>query len=121
LITLTFRPVHGETPVLIRGAYFRVGADGTLRGPHNDIVARYRNSQWHLPSGPHRMFDCVGPALLRIVNSNGEATNFGPCQFIKAAEGAIYTDAGRVAIADFRGELASSDDRRQEVVILSSV
>jgi hypothetical protein len=121
LITLTFHPVRGDAPVLIRGAYFRVGADGTVRGPDNDVVARYRNSVWHLRSGPHRRFDCDTPVLLRIVNNDGEATNLGPYQFIKVAEGAIYTDAGRLAIADFRGGLASLDDRGQEVVILASV
>lgn len=51
MIILTFRPVHGESPVSVRGAYFRICADCTLRGPDNAIAASYDKGLWQLVGG----------------------------------------------------------------------
>jgi hypothetical protein len=64
LIVLAFLPVRGESPVIVRGAYFRISADGTLHGPDNAVVAKYLNGLWQLMHGRHRVFDCSGPVFL---------------------------------------------------------
>ena len=43
VIALGFRALNGESVMLIRGAYFRIFADGTLRGPDNAVAASYTN------------------------------------------------------------------------------
>lgn len=121
MITLAFRPVRSESPVIVRGAYFRVCADGTLRGPDNDVVATYRNGLWQLPHGRHRAFDCSGPVLLRVTNSDGRRTHMGPYPSVKAAEGAIFLEDRCLAIHDSSKEQGSAVDVWQEIAILSGV
>jgi hypothetical protein len=121
LITLAFRPVHNESPVMIRGAYFRICADGTLRGPDNDVVATYRNGLWQLTHGRHRAFDCSGPVILRVTNSDGRRERMGPYPFVKAAEGAIFAHDGCLAVHDSRKEPGPLVGRWQEVVFLPGV
>jgi hypothetical protein len=65
LITLTFRPLHGESPTLVRGLYFRICADGTLRGPDNAIAASYAGNRWRLGLRAFRSFECATPLYLR--------------------------------------------------------
>jgi hypothetical protein len=91
LITLTFRPVDGESTVAVRGVYFRICADGTLRGPDNDVAARSVDSLWQLAHRRHRSFECGGPVYLRITDNAGRRTHIGPYDFLKAAGGAIFT------------------------------
>ncbi len=91
MITLTFRPIHGESPVLVRGTYFRICADATLRGPDNSIAASYCDGLWQLGPRLYRAFECGGPVYLRITNSDGSHERIGPYEFVKALEGAIFT------------------------------
>jgi hypothetical protein len=121
LITLAFRPVRNESPVMVRGAYFRICADGTLRGPDNAVVARYLNGLWQLAHGLHRAFDCSGPVFLRVTNSDGQRESRGPYQFVKAAEGSIFTHDSCLAVHDSRKEPGSSVGLWQEIVFLSGV
>ena len=41
MIRLSFRALNGEAAILVRGAYFRICADGTLRGPANEVAGSY--------------------------------------------------------------------------------
>jgi hypothetical protein len=91
LITLIFRPVHGESPVSVRGAYFRICADATLRGPDNAIAASYSKGLWQLGRRQHRSFECSGPLYLRALNSFGRHERTGPYEFVKAIDGALFT------------------------------
>jgi hypothetical protein len=91
LITLVFRPVHGESPVSVRGAYFRICADATLRGPDNAISASYCKGVWQLGRRQYRSFECSGPLYLRVVNSHGRQERTGPYESIKAIDGALFT------------------------------
>jgi hypothetical protein len=121
LITLTFRPVHGESPVLVRGMHFRICADATLRGPDNVIAASYSDGLWRLGRRQHRAFDCAGPVYLRVTNSDGSHERLGPYDFIKAAEGAIFTQDSCLGIYASRVEGGASIGLWREITFLSKV
>jgi len=91
LIVLTFRPVHGESPVSVRGAYFRICADSTLRGPDNAIAASYGKGLWQLGRRQHRSFECSGRFELRVTHRDGSYERIGPYEFVKAIDGALFT------------------------------
>jgi hypothetical protein len=91
LITLTFRRIDSKPPRLVRGTYFRICADGTLRGPDNSITASYADGFWRIAHRRHRAVDCDGPVYLRITGSDGCRQNSGPYESVRAADGAIFT------------------------------
>jgi hypothetical protein len=119
LIILAFRPVRDESRVIVRGAYFRICADGTLRGPDNAVVARYQNGLWQLTHGRHRAFDCSGPVFLRLTNSDGRRERVGPYEFVKAAGGAVFTHDSCLAVHDSHTEPGPSVALCQEIAFLS--
>jgi hypothetical protein len=118
LITLTFRPALNQSPVLVRGAYFRICADGTLRGPDNAIAANYADGLWQLGPKPYLGFECAGPVYLRVTNRDGRSERIGPYEFIKASEGAIYTHDSCLGIFAAQGDLASSAELWREIALL---
>jgi hypothetical protein len=91
LIILSFRPLQRESLVVVRAAHFRICSDGTLRGPDNTIAARYIDGLWHLGQRRHLSFECVGPIYLRVTNHHGRRESIGPYEFVKAADGALFT------------------------------
>lgn len=121
LIRLTFRPVHGESPVLIRGAYFRICADGALRGPDNAIAATYTDGFWQLAQRRHRAFECEGPVYLRLMRADGLREGIGPYDFIKAAEGAIFTHDDCLGVHDARGRTLAAGSLWQEIAFLTAL
>ncbi len=122
LITLTFRPVRSESPILVRGTYFRICADRTLRGPDNDVTASYANGVWQLGRRRNVSFECEGPVHLRVMGMDGLRVYIGPYAFIKAAEGAIFTHQGSLGLYAPRVESSSPvGDLWREVAFLSSV
>jgi hypothetical protein len=121
LITLIFRPVHGESPALVRGMHFRICSDATLRGPDNSIAACYTHRLWRLGARQYRSLECDGPVYLRTMSSDGSRERLGPYNFVKATEGAIFTHdscLGVYASLADAGELAAV---WQEIALLSSV
>jgi len=112
--------VHGELPVLIRGAYFRIGTDGALRGPDNAIAATYADGFWQLAQRRHRAFECGGPVCLRLTGVDGQRAELGPFDFVKAAEGAIFTHDTCLGIHDARRSTLSALSLWKEVVFLSA-
>ncbi|HEY6484578.1 MAG TPA: hypothetical protein VIY54_13725 [Steroidobacteraceae bacterium] len=91
MITLVFRPVCGESLVLVRGTYFRICSDGTLRGPDNCITGSYSGGFWEVGCRLHRSFECGGLIRLRVTDGGGGQEHMGPYDFIRAAEGALFT------------------------------
>jgi hypothetical protein len=91
LIILSFRPLHRESPVIVRGAHFRICSDGTLRGSDNTVAARYIDGLWHLGQRRHLSFECAGPIHLRVTNHHGRSERIGPYESVRAADGAIFT------------------------------
>src|ERR1700749_1108461 len=83
LITLMFVPKRADATVLVRGAYFRICADGTLRGPDNAISATYADGLWELGHRRYTAFECKGPVHLRVTDANTRRENLGPYDFVK--------------------------------------
>ena len=107
LIFLNFRPLQSGSLVLVRGAYFRICSDGTLRGPDNTVSARYCDGLWHLGQRRHVSFECAGPVYLRITNSHGQRECMGPYASLRAADGAIYTQDSCLGVHAVRAQFAS--------------
>jgi hypothetical protein len=121
LITLTFRPLHGESSVLVRGMYFRICADATLRGSDNAIAARYSERLWQLGPRQFRSFECSGPVYLRVTHHDGSRESAGPYNLIKASEGAIFTDNSCLGLYASPGDAAVLATVWHEIALLSSV
>jgi hypothetical protein len=121
LITLTFRPVHGESPILVRSMHFRICADATLRGSDNEIAALYAKGLWQLGQRQYRAFECGGPIYLRVTQSNGSRERLGPYAFVRATEGAIFTNDNCLGMHASQSEAGASADVWQEVAFLSAL
>ena len=119
MITLTFRPLQGDSPILVRGLHFRICADATLRGPDNAIAAHYSKRLWLLGSRRYRAFDCGGPVYLRVTNSDGSRGHLGPYNFIKAADGGIFTADSCLGIHASWEETGVTSDVWREIALLS--
>ncbi len=108
--------------VVVRGAHFRICADGTLRGPDNTVSARYLDRLWHLGQRRHLSFECTGPVYLRVTNLRGQRECIGPYDSIRAADGAIYSVDNCLGMHAVRAEFGSETiDLWREVSFLTSV
>jgi hypothetical protein len=92
VITLSFRPLNGEAVILVRGLYFRICADGTLRGPDNAVTASYADGLWQLGRRQHRMLECREPVYLRVTSSGGQRECIGPYEGLKVSGGVIFSN-----------------------------
>ncbi len=92
MITLTFRPLSSESMILVRGAYFRICVDRTLRGPDNAVTARYTDGLWELGRKQHTMLECSAAVYLRVMTSDGRRECIGPYECLKVAGGAIFSN-----------------------------
>lgn len=92
MITLTFRPLSDESVILVRGAYFRICADGTLRGPDNAVTANYTDGLWRLGRRQHRMLECREAIYLRVTTADGQRECIGPYEGLKVTGGAIFSN-----------------------------
>ena len=92
MITLTFRPLSSGPVVLIRGIYFRICADKTLRGPDNAIAASYIDGLWQLGRKQHRTLECHEAVYLRVTASDGQRECIGPYESLRVAGGAIFSN-----------------------------
>ena len=92
MITLTFRPLSGESVTLVRGAYFRICADGTLRGPDNAVTASFTDGLWQLGRKQHRLLECREAIYLRVTSSDGQRECIGPYEGLRVTGGAIFSN-----------------------------
>jgi hypothetical protein len=92
VITLTFRPLSGDSVILIRGVYFRICSDGTLRGPDNAVTASYTEGLWQLGRKQHRMLECREAIYLRVTAADGQRECIGPYPGVKVTGGAIFSN-----------------------------
>jgi len=119
VITLTFRPLSGESVVLIRGVFFRICADGTLRGPDNAVSASYSEGLWQLGRRQHRILECREPIYLRVTSADGQREHIGPYGGIKVTGGAIFSNDTYLG-AHTRGESYIPEaDIWREIALLS--
>jgi hypothetical protein len=122
LIILTFRPLQNGLAVLIRGAHFRICADGTLRGPDNTIAARYLNGFWYLGRGRHASVECAGPVYLRVTNRRGQRECIGPFTSVRMADGAIFSTQSCLGAHMLRAESGTEPvDLWREVSLISTL
>lgn len=121
MITLTFRPLSGESAILVRGMYFRICADGTLRGPDNAVAARYAAGFWQLGRKQHSALECRETVYLRVTTSHGQRECIGPCEALKVTGGAIYSNDTYLG-AHTRGESHLPEiDMWTEITLLSDI
>lgn len=119
MLTLVFRPSYGESLVLVRGTYFRICADATLRGPDNSVAASYVKGLWQLAHRQHRSFECSGPVYLRLTNRDGRRERIGPYSFVKAADGAIFSPEGHLGNHSDWPDADASMQRWLEIALLA--
>lgn len=118
MIVLTFYPVIGESRLSLRGTYFRLCSDATLRGPDNAIAASYCKGVWQLGGRRHRSFECSGPLDLRVIHGDGRNERTGPYDFIKAIDGALFTHKDYLGAFALPPTAASSLGLWREVALL---
>jgi hypothetical protein len=88
LIKLSF--TFDGIPRFVRGAFFRICADGTLRGPEGSLVASYTSKGWLLGARSCREFEAHGPLFLRAHFADGRREHLGPYDSVRAADGALF-------------------------------
>ena len=118
MITLTFVPKRSDATVLVRGAYVRICADGTLRGPDNAVSATYADGLWDLGHRQYMSFECKGPVHLRVTDANTRRECLGPYDLVKVVRGAIFTQDTWLGAHAAHGALDSPTDLWREVVFL---
>lgn len=107
--------------MFIRGAHFRICADGTLRGPDNAIAASYSNGLWRLGRRQHRTLECRDAVYLRVTASNGRCECIGPYGDLKAVGGDIFSNNTYLG-AYSRGESYPADTEVwREIALLSEL
>ncbi len=122
MITLAFRPVRSELVVLVRGAYFRICADGTLRAPDNSVTSHYADGVWLLGQRQHRTLECRQAVYLRVTDRHGNRESTGPYECLTVAGGAIFTDNTYLGAHAPSGDRASlPSEIWREIAILSRI
>jgi hypothetical protein len=116
-----FVPKRADATVLVRGAYFRICADGTLRGPDNAISATYADGLWELGHRRYTAFECNGPVHLRVTDASTRRECLGPYDFVKVVHGAIFTHGSWLGAHAPHGILGSPADLWQEVAFLLDI
>ena len=121
MITLNFHSLKSGLAVVVRGAHFRICSDGTLRGPDNTTAAHYLDGLWHFGQRRYVSFDCAGPVYLRVTTHHGRRECTGPYTSIRASDGAIFAQNGRLGIHVDRDQVgADRVEVWQEVSFLTS-
>lgn len=91
MINLAF--TSSAAPMFVRGKFFRICSDGTLRGPESNVIARYSALGWLLAGRNCREFEATGPLFLRAYFADGRRVQLGPYPAVRAADGALFDRA----------------------------
>lgn len=121
MITLTFRALNGDSVLLVRGAYFRICADGTLRGPDNAVAASYTEGLWQLGRRRHRMLECREAVYLRVTTSDGERECIGPYEYLKVTGGEIFSNDAYLGTHSRGESYLPKTDIWREIALLSEL
>jgi hypothetical protein len=113
--------VFGGVPAFVRGAFFRICSDRTLRGPEGSIVARYNAQGWHLGTRHCREFEAMGPVLLRAHFADGRREHLGPYGAIRAADGALFEHGRCLGMFCANRAAPASLPEWQEIALLDGV
>ena len=121
MITLAFRPLSGESVTLVRGTYFRICADGTLRGPDNAVTASYAAGRWQLGRRQHSMLECREAIYLRVTNADGQRDCIGPYEALRVAGGAIFSHDTYLGVHTRGDSYSPVADIWTEIALLSEI
>jgi hypothetical protein len=116
-VTLTFSRRAPHNPVSVRAAFFRICADSTLRAPDSSVIATFNERRWILGNKGCSEFTCNGPVFLRITRHDGIKERLGPYEFVRAAEGALFTKGQCLGTHSIPG-VGSNDDGWEEITLL---
>jgi hypothetical protein len=120
MIILTFRPVRSESRTILRGAFFRICADRTLRGPDNTVAAVYANGLWTVANRSHRSFECEGEVYLRVTGSDGRHVSAGPYQAVRFSQGIVFSGEVRLGAHASHDESDSAPGLLYNVTLLAA-
>jgi hypothetical protein len=120
MIILTFRPVRSESRTILRGVFFRICADRTLRGPDNTVAAVYANGLWKVANRAHRSFECEGEVYLRVTDSDGRHVSAGPYQSVRFSQGSIFSGEVRLGTHASADESDSAPGSLHNVTLLAA-
>jgi hypothetical protein len=118
LIQIVF--TFSANPVFVRGTFFRICADRTLRGPEGSLVARYTSMGWQLRERHCREFEAAGPLLLRAHSADGRCESLGPYGAIRAADGALFDHGHCLGIFCANSAASPNLPEWREIVLLNS-
>ena len=119
MLRVTFHAGKGDSPSRMLATCLRFGADGTLRGPDNCVVARFADGFWHIGGQAHRELDCEGPVQVRIRHgANDEPVHRGPFRRVHTLNGVIYGNDQSLHVI-LPGRNAEGAAHCQELTLLS--
>jgi hypothetical protein len=121
VITLAFRGLNGESVTLVRGTYFRICADGTLRGPDNAVTASYTAGRWQLGRRQHSMLECREAVYLRVTNAEGQRDCIGPYEALRVAGGTIFSNDTYLGVHTRGDSYVPVVDIWTEIALLSEI
>jgi hypothetical protein len=113
--------VSGESVMLVRGAYFRICADGTLRGHDNAVAASYTNGLWQLGRRRHRMLECREAVYLRVTTSDGQRECIGPYECLTVAGGDIFSNDTYLGAHSHGESYSPHGDIWREIALLAEL
>lgn len=119
MITLSFRAQNGESVMLVRGTYFRICADGTLRGPDNAVAASYIDGVWQLGRRRHRTLECREAVYLRVTTADGRRDCIGPYECLRVAGGEIFSNDSYLGAHSAGDPYLPGTDLWREIALLS--
>jgi len=121
VITLTFRALSNDSMIFVRGTYFRICADGTLRGPDNAVTANYSDGLWQVARTQHRILECRATVYLRVTSSDGRRKSIGPYECVRVAGGEIFSNDIYLGAHTRESSRFPGMDVWSEIAILSDV
>ena len=121
MITLTFRAFSDDSMTLVRGTYFTICSDGTLRGPDYTVAAIFAGGIWHVARRRHRVLECGTAVFLRIMTSAGRRKNIGPCERLKITGGEVFANDVFLGAHMREKSFAAEIDIWRDIAILSDV
>lgn len=97
----------------------RFGADGTLRGPDNCVIALYLDGGWKLGGRIHREMECEGPVRVRLVRDSLKQPDYlGPFKHLHTAGGVLYGDDACLNIL-MPGQRSQGEGLCQQLTLVS--
>jgi hypothetical protein len=105
--------------IFVRGAYFRICADGTLRGPDNAVTANYSGGLWQIARSQHRVLECCTTVYLRVTTSDGRRERIGPYECVRVVGGEIFANDTYLGAHTREGSRLPEMDIWREIALVS--